>query len=334
MFSLLLGPERKQSFERNGFDKYIFIVNHNATKHGCCSHCEEVANKKGKYSEAGVYLVKDMMPGENAPPMHPHCRCSTAAWVDDSEYEAWLEYLEQGGTTEEWNKLKEIEKALENSENSSTMEVQTFTEFNEGEEVNNFFYYDDEKRGLLARKNSQYGKWKAGLSDDSKEAIFAYTADGYGDINKYLRRVKDWKNINAEMAESQIKAIDKAIKSFNLKQNIIVQRGAPHSSLDMLFKTYDINDLKDLIGKKYRDNAYMSTTALFGNPVATTKNVVFFISIPAGRGRGAYINEFSAQFKDSEYEFLIKHGATFTITDISEDVDLDKVYVTMTMDVD
>ena len=112
---------QKQSFERNGFDKYIFIVNHNATKHGCCSHCEEVANKKGKYSEAGVYLVKDMMPGENASPLHPHCRCSTAAWVDDTEYEAWLEHLEQGGTTEEWNTAKMANDAVAENDWSETV---------------------------------------------------------------------------------------------------------------------------------------------------------------------------------------------------------------------
>lgn len=102
---------QKQSFERNGFDKYIFIVNG-----GCCSICEAAAKKDSGHGDKGVYLVKDMMPGENASPLHPHCRCSTAAWVDDAEYEAWLEYLEQGGTTEDWQKYK---KALENSENGA-----------------------------------------------------------------------------------------------------------------------------------------------------------------------------------------------------------------------
>ena len=52
------------------------------------------------------FKVKDMMPGENAPPLHPHCRCSTAAYEDDAEYEAWMQHLESGGTTAEWNKLK------------------------------------------------------------------------------------------------------------------------------------------------------------------------------------------------------------------------------------
>ncbi len=91
---------QKQSFIRNGFDKYIFIVNA-----GCCGHCEEVANKDSGYGK-GVYLVKDMQPGLNAPPLHPHDRCSTAAYSDSKEYEEWLDFLEKGGTTEEYNKLK------------------------------------------------------------------------------------------------------------------------------------------------------------------------------------------------------------------------------------
>lgn len=119
---------QKQSFKRNGFDKYIFIINHNASKHGCCALCEEIAKKKTGFSEDGVYLVKDMMPGENAPPMHPHCRCSVAAWEDDEEYEAWLDFLEKGGSTAEWEAKGKAEwqkknKILENSENGATIEL-------------------------------------------------------------------------------------------------------------------------------------------------------------------------------------------------------------------
>ena len=117
---------QKQSFQRNGFDKYIFIINHHASKHGCCEVCEEVSKRNTGYSEKGVYLVKDMMPGENAPPMHPHCRCSVAAWEDDEEYEAWLDYLEKGGTTEEWNATGKADwekekKILENYEKDGTI---------------------------------------------------------------------------------------------------------------------------------------------------------------------------------------------------------------------
>lgn len=86
---------QRQSFVRNGFDMYEFICNHNGNT---CEICEGLNGKHFK--------VADMMPGENAPPMHPHCRCSTAAWEDDSEYEAWLDFLASGGTTEQWNKRK------------------------------------------------------------------------------------------------------------------------------------------------------------------------------------------------------------------------------------
>lgn len=93
---------QKQSFEKNGFTEYEFIANI-----GCCDICK---SKDGKH-----FKVKDMMPGENAAPLHPHCRCSTAAYEDSDEYEAWLSFLEKGGTTEEWGKFK---KNIDNSENS------------------------------------------------------------------------------------------------------------------------------------------------------------------------------------------------------------------------
>lgn len=86
---------QKQSFARNGFDFYEFICNFHDSKSGTCEVCKALNGKHFK--------VENMMPGENAPPMHPHCRCSTAAWEDSDEYEAWLDYLDKGGTTEEWN---------------------------------------------------------------------------------------------------------------------------------------------------------------------------------------------------------------------------------------
>jgi hypothetical protein len=84
---------QKQSFERNGFTQYTFHANG-----GCCPICNGLDGKH--------FDVEDMMPGKNAPPMHPNCRCSTSAYEDSDEYEAWLDHLEQGGTTEEWEKQK------------------------------------------------------------------------------------------------------------------------------------------------------------------------------------------------------------------------------------
>lgn len=97
---------QKQSFIRNGFEEYEFIANS-----GCCDVCQGLNGKHFK--------VAKMMPGENAAPMHPHCRCSTAAYEDNDEYEAWLNYLESGGTTQIWNMLKATNTKKSQNKNTS-----------------------------------------------------------------------------------------------------------------------------------------------------------------------------------------------------------------------
>lgn len=85
---------QRLSMIENGFTQYMFIP-----LGSCCDICREVERENG-----GIYDIEDMMPGENAPPMHPRCRCAIAPYEDDEEYEAWLDFLDKGGTTEEWNK--------------------------------------------------------------------------------------------------------------------------------------------------------------------------------------------------------------------------------------
>ncbi len=99
---------QKQSYILNGFEEYEFIVNG-----GCCDICQGLSGKHFK--------VLKMMPGENAPPMHPHCRCSTAPYSDRKEYDEWLYFLEKGGTTEEYNKLKMLN--IDKSKKSGTLKI-------------------------------------------------------------------------------------------------------------------------------------------------------------------------------------------------------------------
>lgn len=86
---------QKQSYIRNGFEEYTYVACGNAD---VCERCQALDGKH--------FRVQDMMPGTNAPPMHPRCHCSTAAYEDSTEYEKWLKFLEQGGTTEEWEASK------------------------------------------------------------------------------------------------------------------------------------------------------------------------------------------------------------------------------------
>lgn len=93
---------QKLSFERMGFDEYTFHANS-----GCCGDCQALNGKPFK--------VEKMMPGENAAPLHPRCRCSASAYSDRKEYDEWLDFLSKGGTTEEWNLRKQpnLAKAID-----------------------------------------------------------------------------------------------------------------------------------------------------------------------------------------------------------------------------
>lgn len=91
---------QKQEYIENGFDMYTFHCIGNDGK--TCDVCRALDGKH--------FYVKDMMPGENAAPLHPRCRCSTSPYSDRKEYEAWLDFISDGGTTEEWNSLGLSEK--------------------------------------------------------------------------------------------------------------------------------------------------------------------------------------------------------------------------------
>lgn len=83
-----------QSFKRNGFDEYTFLALGTA-----CEVCRKIDGHHFKVEKANA--------GVNMPPMHPHCRCSTSAYMDDEEYEAWLNsYKDHGLTWDEWKKRR------------------------------------------------------------------------------------------------------------------------------------------------------------------------------------------------------------------------------------
>ena len=84
----------KQSYETNGNIEYRFLA---INPMGACDKCKAIDGK--------IFKVKDMMPGTNAPPMHPRCHCATAPYWDEEMFEAWLE-ADTDLEFAEWNKLK------------------------------------------------------------------------------------------------------------------------------------------------------------------------------------------------------------------------------------
>ena len=83
----------RDSFIKNGFTQYEYIANKN-----CCEICAALDGKHFPTSKLEI--------GVNAPPMHDGCCCSIAAYEDDEEHEAWLDFLDKGGTTKQWEAKK------------------------------------------------------------------------------------------------------------------------------------------------------------------------------------------------------------------------------------
>ncbi len=188
-----------------------------------------------------------------------------------------------------------------------------YRSFGDGYAVNKFFDCDESERGLKARKQSLYQKWLDNLSADERDAISWYTSNGHGDINNYWRKSPGWETISGGKVEDASKQIDSAISKFILKENIVVQRGVEDFHGASLIKGKEWNDIHEIIGMTYREQGYSSTTALYGNRVATTKPYLFEIEVPSGTGRGAYINKLAGQHEDIEYEFLLPRESKFEI---------------------
>lgn len=70
----------RQVYERNGNTEYKFLT---TNPQGACDICKKLDGK--------VFKVKNMLPGTNAPPMHPWCHCTTAPYWNNDEFDQWLD---------------------------------------------------------------------------------------------------------------------------------------------------------------------------------------------------------------------------------------------------
>ena len=91
---------QNQSYEKNVYEKYKFL----ALNPYACDICNALDGK--------IFDVSDMMPGENAEPMHPRCHCSPAPYMDRKAFERKIAFKEKGGTDEEWNRLKNKDRLV------------------------------------------------------------------------------------------------------------------------------------------------------------------------------------------------------------------------------
>lgn len=318
--------------------------------------CRALDGKEFETAEAVV--------GSNYPPMHPNCRSVTRPAIGQEElarmerwardpvtgkgvkvpadmtYAQWrgmqaetygetLEERAKGVTPDrkgaEGDKKKRLKVAKTVDKDDiikAEIHAVTYRSFSSGDEVNEFFYFDSEKRGILAKNKSIYGKWASNLEQGQRIAIGDYCADAYCDINNYWRKHGEWADINEERVMEQTALIDKAIQDFELKEPIKVYRAVKLEE----FEQY-LDDIQTLVGTEYTDPAFMSTSPFRGSS-AINKECIMELFIPAGKGRGAYINDFSG-FKNSEYEFLLARNSRFKV--LSAEKTEDKLILKMEM---
>lgn len=206
---------QKQSFIKNGFTQYEFIA--------LGSACEICANLDGKHFD-----VDKMMPGENAPPMHPNCRCSVAAYEDDEEYEAWLDYLDKGGTTEEWEELKnknqyEMEKSsVKNRKYSVQWDVVKHAAYRDKFEK---VYSDANVQELLYEKSVDILKHRQGTDYEDMHLINRFI----GKVDASQTKVEYTKGISEELKHNRIwynDEIKRAVKKNNYGTYITIHNHA------------------------------------------------------------------------------------------------------------
>lgn len=214
-------------------------------------------------------------------------------------------------TQQEEQPQVELEQTISQQNIDSFVETQ-YKSFDSGQQVNEFFYYDDDKRGLMAKRNSEHGMWKKSLSAEEQRVISDYTGDAYSDINNYWRKYGDWQEINKEKVLYQTEMLDNAISRYNLKEPIKVYRAIQPEAFEDYF-----DDIQQLVGKTYQDKGFMSSSPTLESS-AVNKECIMELFIPSGKGRGAYINDLAGQYVDKEYEFLIARNSEFNIMSVEE----------------
>lgn len=130
-----------ESYEANGIDEYEYVA---CGLKDVCPIC--------KVLDKQIFKLKDMEPGENAPPMHPNCHCSTAPHSDRKVYEQWLDGLANGDHDLRLDEWKDTtgKMAAELKNDWSKTETRTFSKKEQQEFVN---YAKEKEINLVGIKN-------------------------------------------------------------------------------------------------------------------------------------------------------------------------------------
>lgn len=144
---------QKESYKAEGIDEYEYIAC------GLGDVCDVCRALDGKH-----FKVSKMVVGENAPPMHPNCHCSTGPYIDSNGYDEWLDsYKEHHMSYSDWIKMHGDSKSGDSLESD-------FKKFKRGQK------FPKEINGALDRK--QYIKIRKEYQKATREKFLHGTELG------------------------------------------------------------------------------------------------------------------------------------------------------------
>lgn len=143
----------RQVYERNGNTEYKFLT---TNPQGACDICKKLDGK--------VFKVKNMVPGANAPPMHPWCHCTTAPHWNNDEFDEWLNSGSELNFAD-WKNQKDNSVAKKSGSGIMKMNLKYFAKIPE-------------------EKFTKYALNYEKAPDKAKafEAALGYTKDNYQDL--------------------------------------------------------------------------------------------------------------------------------------------------------
>lgn len=185
---------QQDSFEQAGFEEYEYIAQMDDRT---SEICEETDGK--------IFKVKDMEPGTNAPPLHPHCRSSIAAHMDREEWEKEMDDrgLTNDESSKEKPKYKDTKSAFESVKYSG---------------MNGEFAKDIDARLLDLANIYPIGTKDLKIKSLKKSKVFGYFRTGFrADKNNKL-------HFDNEVVYSNLNMKDKETSSRNHKRSAKVRK--------------------------------------------------------------------------------------------------------------
>lgn len=279
------------------------------TSANSCDKCQAIAAEFNAAHPGGIPLDEEFAHvGANpsyasiqAPPLHPHCRCSiTYALTPD--YEAILAVHPPGSSYREGSLGPEPGTLAKPAPKPGAAPAEKPWK---PSAESRFKRFEDGHQSQLWGDKHFGEAWRDSLTADEREAIRRYTTEDYRALNEHLRGIAPAPKLAAEL----LPGLDSALAKSRCPQGIVATRFAKLWAMDL--KREDLKPGMDITDAGF---ASMSIRPDFTWEGVTDR---FEVRIPKGT-RGAYVNSVSHQ--PLEQEFLPARGQTFRVVEVTDDL--------------